>query len=241
MYRQILVCPEDRKLQHIFWRADPSQPIVEYQLNTVTYGINTSVYQAIRTIQQLRQDKGPCFPLAAASLVNSIYVDDFVDSANSIEEARLLRTQLIGLFERGGFEISKWSSNATELLSHPDDPQRPYSIPQDDSLFVKILGLVWCPTDDYFSFSVKEPVRSATKRVILSHIARTFDPLGFLSPIIFHVKTLLQEMWRQGPRYVFTAHSRSQLIGFSDATSRGYAAAVYIRVLTPKGSLTLSY
>nr|XP_024219630.1 uncharacterized protein LOC112211706 [Halyomorpha halys] len=72
MYRQILVCPEARKLQHIFWRADPSQPVVEYQLNTVTYGINTSAYQAIRTVQQLRQDEGPCFPLAAARLVNSI-------------------------------------------------------------------------------------------------------------------------------------------------------------------------
>jgi len=43
MFRQILVYPPDRNYQCILWRADSIQ---QYQLNTVTYGLVTSQYQA---------------------------------------------------------------------------------------------------------------------------------------------------------------------------------------------------
>lgn len=163
--------------------------------------------------------------------------------------------------------MGKWSSNVRDLLPGPDDPQSAQSLPQDGNLYVKILGLVWSPAEDFFSFSVHSPLRTATKRVILSHVARIFDPLGFLAPIIFLAKALLQEIWRNNldwddplpetlhagwaaltdewsslatiriPRYIFAARSQFQLIGFSDASSRGYAAAAYIRVSTLEGPI----
>ena len=37
-----------------------------------------------------------------------------------------------------------------------------------------------------------------TKRVILSFIARLFDPLGFLNPYIMVAKVLFQELWALG-------------------------------------------
>lgn len=258
MYRQVLVHPEDRHLQHILWRSDPSQPVVEYELNTVTYGINTSAYQAIRTIRQLLTDEGDDFPAAASILVESIYVDDIVTGANSLEEAVELKNQLVAMFARGGFELSKWASNAPQLA--PGSPAQDQLLPQD-SHHVKILGLTWSPGDDHFSFAVNEPLLRPTKRVVLSHVARVFDPLGFLAPVIFRVKVLLQDIWREDldwddpltdhldetwlsvikewpslatvriPRYILAAHARLQLIGFSDASSKGYAAVVFARVI----------
>lgn len=38
MYRQILVQPNQRPLQRIFWRDDPSENLQIYELNTVIYG-----------------------------------------------------------------------------------------------------------------------------------------------------------------------------------------------------------
>lgn len=50
MYRQVLMAPEYRPLQHILWRASPHDQLVEYQLNTVTYGLNCAPFLALRVL-----------------------------------------------------------------------------------------------------------------------------------------------------------------------------------------------
>eukprot|EP00102_Acyrthosiphon_pisum_P014924 XP_008185235.1 PREDICTED: uncharacterized protein LOC103307648 [Acyrthosiphon pisum] len=53
MYRQILISPGDREYQHILWCDSPSKPLCEYELCTVTYGVSSSPYQAIRVLHKL--------------------------------------------------------------------------------------------------------------------------------------------------------------------------------------------
>jgi len=48
MYRQILILPEFRTYQHILWRASPHEKLVDYELNTVTYGVNCAPFLALR-------------------------------------------------------------------------------------------------------------------------------------------------------------------------------------------------
>ncbi|XP_072403079.1 uncharacterized protein [Diabrotica undecimpunctata] len=50
MYRQVLVDPEQRALQQIFWRSSPSDTLSTYQLNTVTYGTASASFQVIRCL-----------------------------------------------------------------------------------------------------------------------------------------------------------------------------------------------
>ena len=56
------------------------------------------------------------------------------------------------------------------------------------------LGLRWSPQTDQFHFQVQ--VRSnngpVTKRAILGEVARLYDPLGWLAPVIVRAKVLLQ-------------------------------------------------
>ena len=56
MYRQILIKPEDRDKLRILWRPNRQQDINEYQLNTITYGLDCSPWQAIRTLHQVADD-----------------------------------------------------------------------------------------------------------------------------------------------------------------------------------------
>ncbi|KAJ8955693.1 hypothetical protein NQ318_008564 [Aromia moschata] len=37
--------------------------------------------------------------------------------------------------------------------------------------------------------------RPCTKRGILSELARVYDPLGYLTPVTFYIKHLLQQIW----------------------------------------------
>ncbi|CAI6357565.1 unnamed protein product [Macrosiphum euphorbiae] len=51
MFRQIQVDREDQQFQGVVWRDDPSKPIQSYRLATVTYGLITSPYHALRVLK----------------------------------------------------------------------------------------------------------------------------------------------------------------------------------------------
>ncbi|CAL1678452.1 unnamed protein product [Lasius platythorax] len=97
MYRQILVHPEDRNLQRILWRTSGDEPVKEFQLNTVTYGLSCAPYLAIQTLHQLASDEEDQFPKGAAVIRRDTYVDDILTGADTLEEARDIREQLTHL------------------------------------------------------------------------------------------------------------------------------------------------
>ncbi|VEN55472.1 unnamed protein product [Callosobruchus maculatus] len=198
MYRQILVEESHTSYQTILWRPNGDEPIRKYQLKTVTYGVTSSPFLAIRTLLQLCRDEGERFPLAVNILENFCYVDDAIGVANSKEIALDTQNQLIELLALGKFELRKWASNCSEVLAQvPEVHQQPLVFDKD-SLGIKVLGLQWCPTTDCFSYSVHPQIRSCTKRNILSEIARLYDPLGFLAPVIIVPKQILQQLWALG-------------------------------------------
>ena len=59
---------------------------------------------------------------------------------------------------------------------------------------MKLLGMLWDYHND--QLFVKQPdfdTEILTKRILLSNIARIFDPIGFLNPITIHGRLLVQE------------------------------------------------
>lgn len=199
MYRQIQISDAHQRYQRILWRFSPSEPTRQYQLTTVTYGVSSSPYLAIRTLFQLCNDEGTRYPLAAQALRNDTYVDDIVSGADSPEQALQLQQQLIALTSEGGFELRKWASSHPTLLSSiPADHQQPYTFDTNESNPLKILGLQWRPDSDTFSYHVDPIDRLCTKRTVLSDLARVYDPLGFLTPITLFAKHLMQCLWSRG-------------------------------------------
>jgi hypothetical protein len=261
MYRQILVIPEHRKYQHILWRSSPEHPVCNYELKTVTYGLSCAPFQAIRTLHQLAKDEGPTYPRASQVLLKDIYVDDVLTGAYSKDDAVALRVELVNLLNAGKFSLSKWASNDPDII-----PEIPNDKSTEELLFEKdainVLGLKWSPKSDTFVYEIGSiSITKFTKREILSRIAQVFDPLGWLSPVIFRAKCLIQTLWRHKidwdspipaavaeewatissklellsnlhiPRYLGTTENTPcSLVGFSDASERGYAAVVYIVV-----------
>ncbi|XP_054259587.1 uncharacterized protein LOC128984305 [Macrosteles quadrilineatus] len=265
MYRQILVAEDDKKYQLIFWRSNPDESLQVLKLNTVTYGLNCSPFIAIRTLQQLVKDEGHSYPKASEILTKSIFYDDIIAGAESLDEALSAQNELKNLLSRGGFELRKWISNAPQLLDQVpiEHKETPVELTENSEAFFSVLGLKWTPESDMLSYKVKDVEISAilTKRRILSTIAKLYDLPGFLTPVIFWAKTLIQYLWTTGltwdepvpndvrtkwhsfleelpiiqelriPRYISTSlHTAVQLHGFSDASEKGYAAVVYLRV-----------
>jgi hypothetical protein len=68
-----------------------------------------------------------------------------------------------------------------------------------DQEITRTLGIQWDPNLDVFVYNVKleEIDKKWSKRTILSEIARLFDPVGWLAPVIIKAKVLLQQLWLQ--------------------------------------------
>ncbi|GFW78685.1 uncharacterized protein TNCV_4261081 [Trichonephila clavipes] len=61
----------------------------------------------------------------------------------------------------------------------------------------KTLGVSWKPNLDCFLIKVKVCLDSSyTKRDVLSTIAKIFDPVGLMAPVISKAKIFLQRLWR---------------------------------------------
>jgi len=197
MYRQIKVHQEDWNYQRIVWKKQDSK-ISTYQLTTVTYGLACAPFLALRAITQLIEDEGERFPLAIPPLTKGRYVDDIFGGSDSIQQTRDIIEQLVTLCTAGGFPLQKWTSNNKEILdfisnqSHGD----PTSIRFEESTTVYILGLCWNSVTDFLQFTTTASQYSGTtKRIILSTIAKIFDPLGLLAPVVITAKILIQELW----------------------------------------------
>lgn len=197
MFRNIWVHSDDQDLQLIYWRSDPQKPIQIYKLTTVTYGLASSPFLANRVVQQLIEDESQNHPLAAAALRNQIYVDDALLGSDSEEHALQLQTDVIELMAKGGFTLRKWSSNSAKLLSAvPHECQgTAIHFNNEEQATCNVLGIKWLPDKDAFTYKVSTPELPATKRLVLSTIARLYDPLGWITPVIFYAKSFLQVLW----------------------------------------------
>lgn len=198
MYRQVFIHPEQRNLQRIVWRTDPSKPLSHYNLNTVTYGTSAASFLAIRALRQLAYDNINQYPQAAEIILRDFYVDDLLSGADSIEEALTIQKQIIQILQQGCFELRKWISNDKRLLQGLPNSSNLNIIKlcPDDS--TKTLGLLWLPKLDTLGFCIKldEPRSPVTKRHILSTASKIFDPLGLVAPATIISKILLQKLWQ---------------------------------------------
>ncbi|XP_070521658.1 uncharacterized protein [Cardiocondyla obscurior] len=196
MYRQIWLNEKDRHYQRILWREDGK--IKTFQLNTLTFGVSSSPYVAIRTIQKLADDERHSYPRAADILQNHMYVDDLLTGANSIEETRAIRDDVIALLKRGGFTIRQWASNDLRVINDLSNEVIHKNLTLKIDQALKTLGVSWNTRDDriYYSADSIKINKIITKREILSQIARIFDPMGLLGPVVLYAKKMMQDVWR---------------------------------------------
>ena len=117
-----------------------------------------------------------------------------LSGADDVAEAKHLFTEASHIIASAGMTLSKWTSNKCEIF-HPGESSENF-----ESDYSKVLGLVWNPSKDVYSFvGVELPEHIVpTKRAILAFVARCYDPLGYVAPFVANLKFLLQELWRLG-------------------------------------------
>lgn len=92
-------------------------------------------------LQQLAENEQIDFPRAAEILRKHLYVDDCMSGANTVDEARAIRDELIALLKRGGFIIRQWASNDKRIINELDLAAVHKNFVADADRSLKTLGV----------------------------------------------------------------------------------------------------
>lgn len=202
MYRAVELDSEDKDLHRFVWRSAHTDKLKDYRMTRLTFGVRASSFIANMSLKQNALDFEDEFPLASKVVQESCYVDDCLTGADNVEAAISLHRQLVDLFQRGGFLLRKWSTSDPLVLQSIEPNIRESTEVLDISgveQYTKTLGLVWNTTLDQFHLTINPlpSPDSITKRLLLSNVAKVFDVLGWVSPVIVKMKILLQRLWEK--------------------------------------------
>uniref|UniRef100_A0A1B0DKT8 Uncharacterized protein n=1 Tax=Phlebotomus papatasi TaxID=29031 RepID=A0A1B0DKT8_PHLPP len=184
--------PADANFQRILWRDSRDSRIAEFRITRVCFGLASSPFLATRALNQLAMEHEASHPLASETLRTAFYVDDCVISVETKEQALETQLQLVEVLEKGGFSLAKWASNDPELIPEESSTDSKAEVPD----VISALGMRWNTKSDVFEFicPISKNDTCITKRDVASLIARLFDPLGLIGPVVVEAKMLLQDL-----------------------------------------------
>ncbi|KAF2882361.1 hypothetical protein ILUMI_23818 [Ignelater luminosus] len=140
-----------------------------------------SEYETTPCLYQIALENAEQFRIECQVIRSDFYVDNLLTGSSNLQDLINLKNNICKLLQNYGFGLRKLQSNddserLTDSMSS-DDLQ--YTI--TDSASIKTLGVSWIPSTDQFECNAHnmhayENVK-ATKRSILSFIAKIFDPL----------------------------------------------------------------
>ncbi|XP_062538860.1 uncharacterized protein LOC134207155 [Armigeres subalbatus] len=188
MFHHLKIRAEDKQKQRFIFRNTPEDSSSIYVMDVTTFGSISSVWSNLWRIGMPK--------------------NDYFDSVDTVEEAVSLAQEVRLVHRKAGFEIRNWVSNSPEVLRSLGEkkPAAPVHFGCDkQTLKERVLGVIWDPRMDEFSFSTKSredmmpylyEEKRPTKRLIASCVMGFFDPLGLLSPFTIHGKIIIQHLWR---------------------------------------------
>lgn len=196
-FHQISIAEEDRDAVRFLWVHDITKPPAGANLRVlrfkrVAFGIVASPFLLFATIQHhLKQNQTSHSHIIAKEM----YADNLLVSLPSSTDMVKFYNEVKGLFGTMSMNMTKWKTNDEKLQRY---------LPLDDKLTgeeISVLGIAWNAEKDTLSLrppKIEELLeQSASKRIVLKCMASIFDPVGWITPFIVHIRRFLRSLWAQ--------------------------------------------
>ena len=203
MFLQVKVPPTDCRVLRFLWRENHTDPISVYEYGRHIFGAKSSPTCVNYALQQVGRDSRDDNGMVAKLINRNFYMDDFVKSVASREEAveayKCLRKSLADR----GFQLTKWICNSEKVMEEIPSEDRSDALSKTfeaEPLAPSILGLQWNVESDSLEIcrgTGKEVPVKITQRIVLSHVSSVFDPLGLFSPFTVRMRLLLKGIWKK--------------------------------------------
>ena len=109
---QVGVRKEDRKFLRFLWNDDFNEPPKEIENQRHIFGARDSPACATYALQQAARENAENYPDVLETVTTDFYMDDFVKSIRSTEEALQLHQRLRHVLGSHSFNFIKWCSNS---------------------------------------------------------------------------------------------------------------------------------
>ncbi|XP_072929551.1 uncharacterized protein [Epargyreus clarus] len=206
MFLRVKIRSEDQPAQMFLWRDESSEAPRKYKMTSMIFGASSSPYLAHSVRNKNAADYEEGYPEAARAIRERHYMDDYLDSFQSEEEAIKVIRDVIHVHEQASFNLRGWNSNSPAVLASIPDTKKSKNVNVQLTTHQseKTLGLRWNPSEDTIGFNtdikrvpteVKCQQRAPTKREALSAVMSIYDPLGLVSQYTITGKILLQQLW----------------------------------------------
>ena len=203
MFLQVGVIPKDQPSLRFLWREDPSTEVAVFQYVRHIFGSKDSPTCANYALKRTATDNAEDFPNVAQSVQTNFYMDDYLESSPTAEEAIQKAKDLTKLLSIGEFKLTKFMSNDSNILQQIEpnsDSQtndgKPLLSTEESS---HILGLKWNHASDTHVVSrgtTSDTNRTVTQRIVLSLVSAVYDPIGLVAPYTVKARLLLKHIWR---------------------------------------------
>ena len=120
---QVKVPPADCKVLRFLWRENNTESISAYEYGRDICGAKSSPTCGNYALQQVGRDCGGDNGMVASLINRNFYMDDFVKSVASEEEAVEVYKSLRKFLADGGFQLAKWICNSEKVMEEilPED------------------------------------------------------------------------------------------------------------------------
>lgn len=149
MFLQIKIRKEDQGAQLFLCRGTnrKSNPEV-YVMTSMLFGATSSPFTAQYIMNKNAKDFETKYPRATKPIKGNHYVDDYLDSTDTLPEARTVIKEVIEIHTHGGFEIIGWVSNNNVLQNELSANQNNDVIDLTKDHVERALGLKWNSSKD---------------------------------------------------------------------------------------------
>ena len=195
MFLQVRLDPRDCWAKcFYFWKNNSLDEDLElHQLLIQMFGAAPSPGASTFALRKVASDYSHLYPEeVVAAIIWNFYVDDLKKSMLESEKVISLMHDLISLLGRGGFRLTKLTSNCPEVVDEIP-PEDRLECPEDS--IDKALGITYDRSNDIFLFKLhhlQERPDPVTPRQCLSFNASPFDQFGQVSPAFLKSKKALQ-------------------------------------------------
>lgn len=189
-------------------------------------------------------------------LKENAYVDNFITMCNTEEEIKFKHHWSKAIFRLASMNLREFITNNENCGNEINKIEG-----TEQAKISKLLGIKWNVLEDNLILKIDMPKINSgvTKRYMLKIIAKNFDPMGWLSPVILKYKLFFQNLWKNVkdwndilsdkeveewnvlscqdeisfPRFPFNSKENIEKIElhiFADSSEAAYAAVGYFKI-----------
>jgi len=131
-------------------------------MNRLTFGDHRSPFVAIFATRKTAADFGTGKEEAVKAINKNLFINDYLESAETEEEAIKWAKEVKGITEKGAFHLTGWVSYSESVMKAFQSKwgERKGEIPLTEDDKEKILGVCWKPKLDVLTFRMNDPSKT---------------------------------------------------------------------------------